>query len=602
MPGMKKTNVMIVKDKVENEFLPFVRKPARYIGGEINQIQKNLNEIEIKVALCFPDTYEIGMSNTGVSIVYDVINSLEWACAERVFTPWVDAEEVMREKEVPLYTLESMAAVKCFDVFAFSVTTELCHTNILLSLDLAGVPLHSSERGEESPIVIGGGQISNCCEPIAEFIDVFMLGEGEEAIVELLEVLREHKQKGSSREETLLDIAKSFDWAYVPRFYELEYDGEEIVGLKPLVEGLRTRFENAVVHDLDGAAFPDKPIVPFAEAIHERISIEVMRGCPGRCRCCQASFCRRPIRYRSVKKIVEIAKKNYEATAFDTVSLLSLSTADYPWLDELIDELNEFFAPKKVGISLPSLRVDKQLELVPKMATSVRKGGLTIAVEAASEKLRRMINKGVTNENLFKAVEAAYKVGFQRVKLYFMAGFPGETEDDIRQIVDLAYEVARLRRNVSNRNAQVSAAVSWLIPKPHTPMGWFGQCSREYFERAKEIIIERKKELGIRCVNFKFHELERSVLEAVVGRGDRRISRVIEDAYVAGARFDLWNETFDYELWKRSFEKFGYDVEVLAQKSYREDEVLPWDHLGGPEKDYLLKHYHKAMAELDQQL
>jgi radical SAM superfamily enzyme YgiQ (UPF0313 family) len=335
--------------------------------------------------------------------------------------------------------------------------------------------------------------------------------------------------------------------------------------------------------------------VPFVEAVHERISLEIMRGCPGRCRFCQASFCRRPIRYRSPARLLEIAKAQYAATGYDTISLLSLSTADYPYLDELLDLFKPIFDPLHVGLSVPSLKVQKQLQLLPKMVASVRKSGLTIAVEAASEKLRQVINKPISNEDLFAALRAAYAAGFQKVKLYFMVGFPGETEADIAAIVDLSYEIARLRKEVDGHLASVNAAVSWLVPKPHTPLGWLGQKDRAYFENAREIILTRKRQLNARPVQFKFHEIERSVLESAMGRGDRRLGEVVEWAWKNGATFDLWNETFDFTRWERAFEAFGLNLYAEAQKTFEPGQPVPWGHLGGPKEEYLLGHYAEAM-------
>ena len=591
-----KRKLEIVEQLVLEQLLPVVRMPGRYVGGEVNSTKKDLNNIEIRYGMCFPDTYEIAMSNTAVSILHDLVNQIEWAASERFFTPWVDAIEVMRDKSIPLFSLESKATADSFDILGFSITTELCHTNILAMLDLAGIALRTADRGEDAPIILGGGQITNSCEPLALFFDVFILGESEQTLPLLLEKLKEHKEKGFSRDAFLLDVARSYNWAYVPKFYELTPNG-----LPANIEGLPTRFENAVVEDFENSHLPDRPIVPFTEAVHERVSIEIMRGCPGRCRFCQASFTKRPLRFESVEKIFDTAVKNYQATGFDTISLLSLSTADYPWLDELITRLNEYFIPRKVGISLPSLRVDKQLELVPKLATSVRKSGLTIAVEAASEKLRKMINKKVTDELLFNAVKSAYEVGYRRVKLYFMVGFPGETEEDIRRIADLSAEVSQLAKGILGKTADVSAAVSWLIPKPHTPFQWFGQKDAEYFQKAQDIILARKRELNLgKKVRFKFHNLEASVLEAVLARGDRSVCDVVEDVYKAGGIFDLWEECFRNDIWIEKFAARGIDYRAIAERDFTLEDCLPWDHLGGPDKEYLKTHYNKAMDVLNE--
>ena len=416
-----------IKDVVSKELLPFVRKPGRYIGGEVNQVKKDLSACDVRVALCFPDIYEIGMSYLGMEILYSIANNLEGVAAERVFAPWFDAEQVMRDKDIPLFTMESHSRAGDFDLIGFSLTNELCYTNLLNMLDLAGLEVRSEKRGEDDPIVIVGGQASNCAEPLSAFVDMFLLGEGEEAAVEIVKLYRQMKRDSKSKEEFLLECARQFSFVYVPRFYEIDDAGS----IKSKIEGLRTEFENAVVQDFENAPIPEKPIVSFVQAVHERVSIEIMRGCPGRCRFCQASFCRRPVRVRSVERILEAAKEQYAATGFDTVSLLSLSTSDYPYLEELIDAMNGYFAPLHVGLSVPSLRVQKQLQLLPKMVTSVRKGGLTLAVEAASEHLRGVINKPITDEDLFAAVTAAFEAGFLRLKLYYMVGFPGETEDDI---------------------------------------------------------------------------------------------------------------------------------------------------------------------------
>ncbi|MGA2677918.1 MAG: TIGR03960 family B12-binding radical SAM protein [Sedimentisphaerales bacterium] len=596
---MKRKEPIILTERIDREFLPFVRRPSRYIGGEINQIKKNLSDCALAVALCFPDTYEVGMSYTGMAVVYEVLNRMPDVAAERVFAPWLDAEPILREKGIPLFSLESRAAISCFDVVGFSLTNELCYTNVLNMLDLAGLPIRNENRSEADPIIIAGGGMANCCEPIAPFIDLFVIGEAENAVPDLARLIIDLKKADASKKNILLAAAEKFDWAYVPSLYKFEYDPStpgyegqvgKIKSFSAIKENLPTRFKNAIVDDLDNAPVPAKPIVPFAEAIHERVSIEIMRGCPGRCRFCQASFCRRPIRYRSIDKIFETAKSAYEATGFDTISLLSLSTADYPYIEKLIDLLHSYFTDKYVGLSLPSLRVDQQLKLLPTLANEVRKSGLTIAVEAASERLRQIINKPLKDEDLFAAVSAAYQAGWQKIKLYFMTGLPSETEDDIRQIVHLADKLAKLRRDFDGKTASVNVAVSWLVPKPHTPFGWLGQQPREYFENAKNTIISEKRKINAKYLQFKFHEIDQSILESAIGRGDRRLADVIEYAWRNGAKFDLWSETFNPAIWEDAFKKYGMNLDAAAQRQFSTDEILPWEHLGGPEKYYLLKH------------
>jgi radical SAM family uncharacterized protein len=595
---MDKKEVTILAECIEREFLPFVRSPSRYIGGEVNQIKKDLSQCELSAALCFPDIYEVGMSNSGIAIIYEVLNSLDGVAAERVFTPWIDAENVLREKGIPIFSLESKASLRSFDIVGFSLSSELCYTNVLNMLDLGGIDVRSSNRSEDDPLIIAGGSMASCGEPLAEFIDLFLLGDGEEAVVELAQLVKEQKKAHATKEQILLCAAKKFDFAYVPSLYEFEYEGAKTKSFKAISPGLPTQFNSAVVEDFENAAVPNRPIVPFVQAVHERVSVEIMRGCPGRCRFCQASFCRRPVRYRSVEKIIDIAKACYHSTGYDTVSLLSLSSADYPKLEELAAGLDGYFHDKHVGLSLPSLRVDKQLKLLPKLLTSVRKGGLTIAVEAASEKLRQIVNKPLKDEDLFAAVEAAYRVGWQRLKLYFMVGLPGETIDDVKQIVQLSFELAKLRKNIDGKTGQINIAVSWFVPKPHTPFAWLRQKPLSYFEQAKELIIDEKMKLRAKFLQFKFHNIRSSVLESVIGRGDRRLGDVIEAAWRNGAKFDLWNECFDFEIWQRAFEKFGLDLENLAQKQFDSDEILPWEHLGGPNKKYLLGHLEKATKEV----
>ena len=585
-----------VKDAIDRDLLPYVRKPGRYIGGEMNQVRKDLAACRVRLALCFPDIYEIGMSHTGLAILCESVNRVEGWAAERVFAPWTDAEAVMREKGLPLFSMESCARVRDFDLIGFSLTNELCYTNMLNLLALAGLKVRAEDRAADDPIVVVGGQAANCAEPLAAFADLFVLGEGEEALPALLSLYEECRRNGADKQAFLLAAARRFSFVYAPGLYTLDCNDGRLEPLRPKVDGLPVRFENATVEDFENAVVPSRPVVPYVQAVHERISVEIMRGCPGRCRFCQASFCRRPMRFRSPDRILEIARQQYEGTGYDTISLLSLSTADYPYLEELLDKLRAHFEPLRVGVSVPSLKVQKQLELLPKMVASVRKSGLTIAVEAASETLRQVINKPISNADLFAALRAAYAAGFQKVKLYFMVGFPGETEADIAAIVDLSCEIARLRKTVDGHWATVNAAVSWLVPKPHTPFGWLGQKDRAYFEKARTIILNRKRELNGRSVQFKFHEIERSVLESAMGRGDRRLGTVIERAWRDGATFDLWNETFDMTRWERAFEACGMDLYAEAQRTFEAGQPVPWAHLGGPKEAYLRGHYDAAMA------
>ncbi|MFC1652640.1 TIGR03960 family B12-binding radical SAM protein [Planctomycetota bacterium] len=595
---MPKRTLEIITDRLEAQLLPFIRKPGRYIGGEINQMKQELALCDLRLALCFPDVYEIAMSHTGLAILYDILNRLDGVVAERVFAPWIDAEERMRQAGLPLFSLESKASLRSFDVVGFCLTNELCYTNVLNMLDLGGLAVRAEDRAEDDPLIIAGGGMANCCEPVADFIDAFVLGDGEEAVVALCEHIRETRQAGASKAEMLLQAARRFDWLYVPSLYEVTYHGESIQSLDCTFDRQKTRRSNAVVQDFENCPVPTRPLVPFVEAIHERVSIEIMRGCPGRCRFCQVSYCKRPIRVRSVDRIVDLAEASCDATGFDTVSLLSLSSAEYPHLEELLTRLTERLAGRHIGISVPSLRVDRQLQLLPKLLNSVRKAGLTMAVEAASERLREVIHKPISDEDLGQAVEAAYQAGWQRLKLYFMVGLPGETEDDIRNIVRLSHDLAMRRKEVSGRLAQINVAISWFVPKAHTPFGWVGQCNTDYFEHAKALILEEKQDRRARCLKFKFHDTRRSIVESALGRGDRRLGTAVETAWKDGARFDLWDECFDYDRWQNAFSATGQDLEALAARSFSSNSILPWDHLGGPDKPNLIDHFNAAQERL----
>jgi len=596
---MTKRTLELIEDRVEAELLPWVRKPARYIGGEVNQIKQDLRTCAWRVALCFPDVYEVAMSHAGIAILYDILNQQEGMAAERVHSPWIDAEARMRECNLPVFSLESKATLRSFDVVGFCLTNELCYSNVLNVLDLGGIPLRAAERSEEDPLIIAGGGMAHCAEPMADFIDAFVLGDGEDAVVELMTFLRQARASGQTRAALWTEAARRFDWLYVPFLMEVTFAGERMTGMVSRVPDLEVRRTTARVLDLENCPVPTRPLVPFVEAIHERVCIEIMRGCPGRCRFCQVSFCKRPIRFRSVDRIVDLAEAAWQATGFDTVTLLSLSSSEYPHLEELITRLQERFEGRHVGLSVPSLRVDRQLHLLPKLLTSVRKAGLTMAVEAASEHLRRVINKPISDEDLFAAVKAAYEAGWQRLKLYFMVGLPGETEEDIRRIVSLCVDLARCRKAIDGRLASLNVAISWFVPKPHTPFGHVGQPSAAYFERAKEILLEEKLEQRARFLRFKFHHTDRCTLETALGRGDRRLGAVIETAWRAGARFDLWDECFEYSRWEQAFLQHGLDVHAMAQHAFPQEGLVPWSHLGGPKASMLAGHYADAMMICD---
>ena len=590
-------------EKISRLLLPAVKGPGQYIGSEVNVIRKDLSECDLRVALAFPDTYGVGMSYMGYAILYGVLNGMAGVACERVYAPWMDAAEVMRREGLPLFSWESRTAVRDFDVVGITLQHELSYSNILYLLDLAGITFRAVDRADAEPLIVGGGPLADCCEPVADFFDLVVLGDGEEALPAVLEAIREFRPSdgsGLSRRELLLELGRRFAFVYVPQFYECSYHADgTLASLGPTEEGLPRCVERAVAADLDKTFYPTAPVVPFTETIHDRIAIEIMRGCPGRCAFCHAGHTRGPLRARSVDSIVEIAWESYLNTGHDTVSLLSLSSSDYPELGELVRRLYERFEGEHVGISLPSLRVDKQLRDVPGTVAGVRREGLTLAVETASDRIRRAIGKRVTDSDLLATMRGAYEAGWRRVKLYFMVGLPGEREEDVEAIVALAGQLSHLRREVAGGPAAVNAAVSWLVPKPHTPLQWMAMREGEYFWQAKRVLLAANKMLKGASVHLKFHHLERSLLEGALARGDRRLSGVLEAAYKAGARFDAWDECFDYERYVEAFAGCGLDLGFYGQRERGEHEVLPWEHLGGEERTRLYRRYEriKVLAE-----
>jgi radical SAM family uncharacterized protein len=591
-----------LRQRVSQELLPFVKTPGQYVGGEFNQLPKpgDWAQADVRVVVAFPDTYAIGMSHLGCQIIYWLCNQTPGVTAERVFCPWTDAEQVMRAKNIPLFTLDTRQPAAEADIFAVSLQYEMAYSNILTLLDLADIPLRSAERDERHPLVVAGGPQADSPEPMAEFLDLIVLGDGEDSMRAILAAYREYRAAGVARRDMIPLMAARFPWVYAPSLYDVRYHADgTVAAVVPRGADIPARIQRCRTSDLSAAPFPVRPLVPNVQVVHDRISIEIMRGCPQRCRFCHAGYTKRPISRRTVDEIVGIAEEAYRATGNEEIGLLSLSTADYPYLPELSEQINTRFEGRHVGISLPSMRVDKMLAHVPWMANAVRKSGLTIAVEAANDDMRAAIRKVVTDGNLLDGVRQAYAAGWKSMKLYFMAGFPGERSEDIDGIFEISRKVSEARRSIAGHPAQVNAAVGWLVPKAHTPFQWAAQPPAEYFHEVRRRL---RSLAGAKrsCVKVKMHNVERSVLEAVFARGDRRLGRVIEHAWRNGARFDGWDECFNAQVWDRAFAAIGLDPAWYANRERDYNEVLPWAHLaGGNSAEYLQRQYDDTFVQID---
>ena len=593
-----------LRQQISRELLPRVRRPGQYVGCEINARCGDVRAAEVSVCLAFPDTYAIGISHLGSQVLYHMLNATPGVACDRTYCPQLDAEAAMRARGVGLFGWESRAAVGDFDILGFSLSYELCATNVLTMLDLAGVPLHAAERGRGHPLVVGGDALADTPEPLAEFFDVFLVGDGEAPLAALVELVRRAKRDGASRDDVLLAAACTIPGAYVPRFYAPAPapDGSAIRNpqsairnsVVPLRGDVPAVIEHVHIDDFSQSPAITAPLVPLAEAVHDRVAIEIMRGCPNACRFCQAGAVRLPVRRRSIEEILAIARAAIAATGYREVSLLSLSSSDYPGLGELIERLNGEFGPRGVSVSLPSLRADSQLEQLPKLTGQVRKGGLTIAAEAGSQRLRRAIRKRISEEAMVRGVRAAFAAGWRSVKLYFMAGLPGETDADVEAIFELCRRLSDARREVDGHRGAIGAAVSWFVPKPHTPMQWCAMRDAEYFFGVRG----RLKDLARRTpVQFRFHRIERSILEAVIARGGRGMGRVIEAAWRAGARLDSWDEHWDWDKWLGAFERTGIDPAAIAHRQLPLDEPLPWGHIACPLSENLLKSQYRRMVK-----
>lgn len=590
--------------------LPYVLKPARYTGGELNSVTRDHATARVRVALAFPDTYEIGMSNLAIAILYDIVNRRDAWLVERTFAPWTDMEERMRTAGIPLFGLETGTPVRDFDLLGFSLAHELCYTNILSMLDLAGIPLRTADRTDSRyPLVIAGGHCAFSPEPLAPFVDAFVLGEGEEVFVQVLEDLESAPNMPLA--ERLRRLAR-LRGVYVPSLYEPQYavlapcewshseerfagaDLRVLSATRAIDPAAPDTVERAIIADADSLPYPLKPVVPFIEAVHDRIALEVMRGCTRGCRFCQAGMITRPVREKSAGTLVAQATELVDATGHEDICLISLSTADYSQVQPLVAELTQEFGHRGIGISLPSLRADRDCVQLAAEIQKVRKSGLTFAPEAGTQRLRDSINKGVTEESLMDAVAAAFDAGWRRVKLYFMFGLPTETDEDVVAIAELSNRVARVGRNRRITGLAVGVGVSAFVPKPHTPFQWRSRDTAEQLARKEALLRSRIRD---RAIDLRFHNPESTQLEAALARGDRRVAEAIEIAWRNGARFDAWGEHFRYDVWMDAFAAAGLDPGFFANRQRPYEEVQPWDHLAsGVSRGYMRAEDKRATA------
>ncbi|MCI8464915.1 MAG: TIGR03960 family B12-binding radical SAM protein [Lachnospiraceae bacterium] len=579
-----------------------VEKPARYIGGEINAVMKDPDEVDVRFAMCFPDVYEIGMSHLGIQILYDMFNRREDVWCERVYSPWLDMDRLLREEKIPLFTLESQAPVKEMDFLGITIQYEMCYTNILQILDLSGIPLFSSERGEESPIVIGGGPCAYNPEPIAEFFDLFYIGEGETVYYDLIDLYQKTQAAGEGR-QAFLEQAAEIPGIYVPAFYEVEYheDGT-LKAMRPNNPHAPEKVVKQLVVDMKETFYPEKPLVPYLKATQDRVVLEIQRGCIRGCRFCQAGMVYRPVRERDLEELKQYAVKLLENTGHDEISLSSLSSSDYTHLKELVSFLIEKFGEKDVNISLPSLRIDAFSLDVMSRVQDVKKSSLTFAPEAGSQRMRNVINKGLTEEEILSGAAEAFRGGWNKVKLYFMLGLPTEAEEDIEGIAALANRVAGVYYEVVPKEArqgrvQVNSSTSFFIPKPFTPLQWASMFTKEeYLDKARKVNDAMKRQLNHKSLRYNWHEADVSVLEGVLARGDRRVSRVILEAYRLGCLYDSWSECFDNDKWMAAFEAAGLEIDFYNLRERSLEELLPWDFIDtGVTKEFLKREWKRAM-------
>ena len=595
---------------LESRVWPHVQTPAQYVGGERNIVVKDHRSVRGKLAVGFPDAYTIGMSHHGLQVLYSLMNRRDDWCAERVFTPWPDMEQLLRQHQIPLYTLETFTALSEFDVVGLSLQYEISSPNVLTMIDLGGIPLESVDRTMNDPLLVAGGPCCQNPEPMADYFDVMITGDGEPALPTVcdlwLEIKESYRRSDGTwadgeegkrqRSDALAKVANTLEYAYVPRFYQPTYKDGRIASLERVRDDIPTTFAPSVISDLDGIPLPTDPIVPYIECVHDRIALEIMRGCPHLCRFCQSTVIKRPLRIREVDTIVDAAWESYLNTGHNEISILSLSSSDYPHFEPLVKRLHEVFKPLGVNISVPSLRVNDQLRSLPQLIGTDRRSSLTLAPEVARDDMREQIRKKIKNSDLIEGCRNAFQNGFDSVKLYFMCGLPGERPVDLDGIVDLAETIATVGKEVKGRYARVTASVSNFVPKAHTPYQWNGMQSREYFHWAHKYMWSRRK---IRSVNIKCHNVETSLLEGVLSRGDRRTGNAIRLAWDRGARMDGWTEHLDPDRWWSAIEDAGIDVQRQVHEKYELLDKLPWDHVNVKfGRAYLEKEQGRATVQL----
>lgn len=594
----------MTKLALSDEILMQIDKPARYIGNELNAVKKDKADVDIRFAMCFPDVYEIGMSHLGIQILYDMFNKRSDTWCERVYSPWPDLHAILKEQNIPLFGLESQEPLKNFDFIGITLQYEMCYTNILQILDLSQIPLLSRERTEKDPIVIGGGPCSYNPEPIADFFDIFYIGEGEVVYDNLLELYKEHK-KGNYDRAAFLHEAAKIPGLYVPSLYEVTYkEDNTIASFTPVYDDIPRTIKKQVEMQLSEAVYPEKPVVPFIKATQDRIVLEIQRGCIRGCRFCQAGMIYRPNREKRVSDLKEKARQMIRNTGYEEISLSSLSSSDYKELPELLDFLIDECKDQHINISLPSLRIDAfSLDVMSKVQ-DVKKSSLTFAPEAGSQRMRNVINKGLTIENILGGAKEAFKGGWNKVKLYFMLGLPTETEEDMRAIPELANDIAALYydtvpKEQRNGKCQVTISTSFFVPKPFTPFQWAGMFTPEdYLGRAKIVNDHLKEQLNHKSIRYNWHEADVTVLEGLLARGDRRVAKAILYVYEHGGFFDAWREFFDYNRWLEAFEACGISIDFYALRERPLDEILPWDFIDiGVTKEFMIREWNQAHKE-----